>query len=130
MKIKQTVAALLVMITGFSALIIAQPAFAAESDLKCSVLPQDICNSANEGDLEKSGTWKILLLVLNILTACIGIVAVGALGFAGFLYATAADDQSKVKQAKDVIRNVAIGIVAYGLMYVALQFLIPGGVFQ
>lgn len=97
--------------------------------LKCSVLPQKICEASSEGDLEKSGTWLLLLFILQVLTIGIGIVAVGAIGYAGFLYATASDNEGQVKQAKEMIRNTAIGIVMYGLMYILLQFLIPGGVF-
>lgn len=104
------------------------------SALTCTVLPQNICNDASKGgsgtDLSGTGIWDILLLVLNIMTALVGVAAVGALGFAGFLYATAADDASKVKHAKDMILNTCIGIVAYGLMYVGLNFLIPGGIFS
>ncbi len=129
MKIKQKMTALLLAVISIP-LIVSVPLATNASALECSILPKDICGSADNGDLQNSGVWKILLLVLNILTAGIGIVAVGALAFAGFLYASAADDQAKVKQAKDMIRNVAIGIVAYGLMYVGLQFLIPGGIFK
>lgn len=128
MKIKQKITALLLIVTGVSLLASVQAPMTA-SALDCSVLPKDICSSADNGTLTQSGIWKILLLVLNIMVAGVGIVAVGALGFAGFLYASAADDQNKIKQAKDMIRNTVIGIVAFGLMYVALNFLIPGGIF-
>lgn len=100
--------------------------------LNCSVLPQPICDAANEpgtGDIRKTGTWKLLMFALNILTALVGVVAVGALGWAGFMYATASNDSGKVTKAKEMIRDVVIGIVAYAFMYVLLQFLIPGGVF-
>lgn len=112
----------------------ASPVYAQQSEhkLDCTVLPQDICDTVGNPkskDLKDSGVWALLLFVLNILTAGIGVVAVGAIGWAGFLYASASDDEGKVKQAKEMIRNTVIGIVAYGLMYVALQFLIPGGVF-
>lgn len=126
MKVKQTLLGLggLGILVG-GALFYTQPA----SALECSVLPKSICDAAGEGGLEKSGTWALLLFVLKILTVGIGIVAVGAIGFAGFLYATASDNEGQVKQAKEMIRNTVIGILAYGAMYVLLQFLIPGGVF-
>ena len=97
-------------------------------DLKCSVLPQSFCNSAKEGELRDSGTFKILTLLLRIMTAGVGIIAVGALGYAGFLYATAGGSAEQTKKSKDMIRNTIIGIVAYGLMFILLNFLIPGGV--
>ena len=136
MKIKQKIAALLLIVTSVSLVATAQMSVSA-SALTCTILPQSICNDAGNKNLQagngqsgNSGIWDILLLVLNILTAGVGIVAVGALGFAGFLYSTAGGDEGKVKKAKEMILNTVIGIVAYGLMYVGLNFLIPGGVFK
>lgn len=126
MKIKQTALGLggLGILLG-GGLFYAQPVAA----LECSVLPAGICDAADEKNLNDSGTWKLLLFVLGILTAGVGIVAVGSIGYAGFLYATASDNEGQVKQAKEMIRNTVIGILAYGAMYVILQFIIPGGVF-
>lgn len=111
---------------GGVSLAVAQPASAA---LKCSILPQGICDKSDAGELKDSGTWALLIFILNILTAGVGLAAVGAIGYAGFLYATASDNESQVKQSKDMIRNAIVGVGAYALMYVFLQFLIPGGVF-
>lgn len=99
------------------------------SALECSVLPQSICNASEQGELQNSGIWRLLLLAINILTVGIGIAAVGAIVFAGFLYATATDDQSKTKKAIEMIRNTAIGLIVYALMFSAANFLIPGGIF-
>ena len=130
MKVKQTIfglAAVSALCAGM--LFSTQPASAKGDGIVCSVLPQTICDAAGKGALKNSGTWALLLFVLQILSIGIGIVAVGAIGYAGFLYATASDNEGQVKQAKEMIRNTAIGIVMYGLMYVLLQFLVPGGVF-
>ena len=129
MKTKQIVLSLLALAIGFG-VVLTPVAARTASALDCTVLPQKICSAADSGSLQSSGTWQILILVLNIMTALVGIVAVAALGFAGFLYATAADDASKVKKAKDMILNTCIGIAAYGLMYIAINFLVPGGVFS
>lgn len=136
MKIKQTVLTLLslgVLVGG--GLLVAQPVSATPSDpdkLNCSVLPQDICDAANDpgkNTIKTTGTWMLLRFALKILTALVGVVAVGALGWAGFLYATASNNANQVTKAKEMIRDVVIGLVAYAFMYVLLQFLIPGGVF-
>lgn len=82
------------------------------------------------GKVENSGIWGILLIVLNILTAGAGIVAVGGLVYAGILYASAGDEAAKVTKAKETIFNVVVGLVSFGLMWAALQFLIPGGIFK
>lgn len=97
--------------------------------LECAFLPDDICASSEEGDLEDSGTWRLLLWILGIVTAGIGVTAVAMIGYFGFLYATAGDNSKQTEEAKGNIRNTIVGLVLYGLMYLGLQFLIPGGVF-
>lgn len=124
---KQTLVAGIVVLFGVFGLSVLQSAPAAA--LNCAVLPQAICDQAENGTLQDSGTWKLLELVLQIMVAGVGIVAVGAIAYAGFLYATAGDSADQTKKAKDMIINTVIGVVAFGLMYVVLNFLIPGGVF-
>lgn len=120
-------------IIGFFAAVICVstplPAYAA--DVKCSVLPQSICDRAKDdtAQVKDSGVMELLKWVLRIMTAGVGIVATGALVYAGILYASASDNASQISQAKTIITNVVIGIVAYGLMILVVNFLIPGGVF-
>jgi hypothetical protein len=82
------------------------------------------------GSAKDSGVWGLLLLVLNILTAGVGIAAVGGIVFAAVLYSSASDRPDQVQKAKDTIRNVVVGIAAYAGMYLILNFLIPGGIFS
>jgi hypothetical protein len=79
---------------------------------------------------EDSAIWGVMLIVLNILTAGVGILAVGGIVYASILYASAGDKSEQTKKAVGIITNVVIGVVAYGLMYVLLNFLVPGGVFN
>lgn len=106
-----------------------QASFAAKCNgYSTAILP---CMGSNKGsDITNNGTWGLLIFVLNILTAGIGIVAVGAIIYASILYATARDNTAQVKQAITMIINTVIGIAAFGLMYGFLQFLIPGGIFS
>lgn len=76
-----------------------------------------------------SAIWGILLLILNILTAGVGILAVAGIVYGSVLYASAADRADQTKKAKEIILNVVIGLIAYGLMFGFLNFLIPGGIF-
>ena len=100
----------------------------AGDGVDCAVLPSDICAAADNEDFSQSGVWMILVWTINILSAGVGIVAVGAIAFAGFLYATARDDPSQTKKAIEMIRNTAIGLLVYIFMFAILQYLIPGGV--
>lgn len=88
------------------------------------------CPQTSEGtDARNSGIWGVLLIVLNILTAGVGIAAVGGIVYGSILYTTASDNSQQTQKAIEVIRNVIIGLAAYGLMYLFLNFIIPGGIF-
>jgi hypothetical protein len=131
MKIKQKVATLVaaigVMVVG-AGLSVAQPAFADCGGAKTSIIN---CSQGSGGaKAEDTGVWGILLLVLNIMTAGVGILAVGGIVYGAILYTTSSQNADQTKQAKDVIRNVVIGIIAYATMYLLLNFLIPGGIFS
>lgn len=133
MNIKQTVKVTIASLGFAGALAVAPTPFTSPAahaeQLRCAVLPQSICSSAKEGELERSGLWNILLLVLNIMTFGVGVVAVAMVAYASFLYTTAQDNGNQTKEAIEKIRNVVIGIVCYALMWAFLNFLIPGGVF-
>jgi hypothetical protein len=99
---------------------------------ECGGVQTSIINCSQTGDgggVENSGLWGLLLLAINILTAGIGIAAVAGIVYGSVLYTSAADNPEQVKKAIEIIRNVVIGLVAYALMYSALNFLIPGGLF-
>lgn len=101
--------------------------------LDCSVLPQAICDAAeSEGadDVSDTAIWRLLIWVLNILIALVGLAATGAIVYAGVLYSSAGGNAENVAKAKKIITNTAIGIAAFGLMYLALNWLIPGGIFE
>lgn len=71
----------------------------------------------------------LLNQAITILTSGIAIVAVGAIIYGAFLYTTSAGNSDQTKKALEIFRNVAIGLVAYGAMYILLNWIIPGGVF-
>lgn len=90
-------------------------------DAAGTVKPNDAVSS--------SGIWGVLLFALKVMTAGVGVLAVLGVVWAAVLYTTADDRADQVKKAKDMIWNVVIGVVAFGLMYALLNFLIPGGIF-
>lgn len=96
----------------------------------CAILPQNICNAASTGgtDVKKTGVYMLLVWVLNLLTAGVGIAAVGALVYAGVLYASAEGKSDQVAKAKQIITNTVVGIVVYALMFLVVNWLVPGGV--
>jgi len=80
-------------------------------------------------DVDTNGIWKLLLIGINILTAGVGIAALGGIVYASILYTTAGGNAEQIKKALEFIRNVVIGIVAYAVMFSLLNFIIPGGLF-
>ena len=81
-------------------------------------------------DASASGVWGLLLVAINILTAGIGIAAIGGIVYGSILYTSAGGSPEQVKKAMGIITNVVIGIIAYALMFSLLNFLIPGGLFN
>lgn len=74
------------------------------------------------------GIAEILNLILNVLTAGVGIAATISIAVAGFMYSTAGSNSTQVSKAKTMILNTVVGIIAYLLVWALLQWLVPGGV--
>jgi hypothetical protein len=87
------------------------------------------CTEGATNDTKNNGVWALLIMALNILTAAVGVAAVGGIAYGSALYASAADSPDRAKKGMEFIKNVIIGLIAYGLMFVILNFLIPGGIF-
>lgn len=130
MNIKQKISffiATAIMISGIAFTI--APEAAAQGTDECpetSIIEVD-CNPG--GDTQESGVWQLLVMALNILTAGVGIAAVGGIVWGSVIYASAQGNADQVKKAKEIIKNVVIGIVSYAGMYLIINFLIPGGLF-
>jgi len=126
---QKTLALAFILGIGASLMVSAAPLYAAQ----CGGVDTSIIECPEPGgsdaSVEQSGVWGILMLALNIMTAGVGILAVGGIVYGAILYTTSSDSQEQTKQAKDIIRNVAIGLLAYAGIYLFLNFLIPGGIF-
>ena len=77
----------------------------------------------------KDGVSELLLIAVRVLVVLIGVLGVIGVVISGIQYLTAGGDESKVTKAKSRLRNVVIGLIAYGLMSMFLNWLIPGGIF-
>ncbi len=94
--------------------------------LDCAVLPSEICSKAEDSE----AIFALLNFFLTILVVLVGIVAIGMFIWAGVLYASGDANSNRVAQAKTIMTNTTVGIIAFGLMYLALNWLIPGGIFN
>ena len=92
--------------------------------ISCNGVETSLISCISGGD---GGIWTILLIVLNVLTY--GIATAGVLGLvlSGIQYMRSAGDPGTMTKAKRRIGQVVIGLFCYGLMWVLLQWMIPGG---
>lgn len=130
MTIKQTVTITTLGLASIFGLLatVAVPAQAATCGKAETTIIQ--CSQTDNGtNLRNNGIWGLLLLVLNILTAGVGIVAVGGLIYAALMYTSARDKADQVAKAKELMFNVVLGVVVYAGMFAFLQWIIPGGIF-
>lgn len=133
MNIKQKVVLMVVAALSIVSIGTAlSPIVAADcGSVKTSIISpgSDICSGNKSTNAQDNGVWKLLIFALQIMTAGIGVLAVAGIVWGSILYTTAGDKAEQTKKAISIITNVVIGIIAYGLMYVGLNFLIPGGIF-
>lgn len=73
---------------------------------------------------------KYLNPTIDLLSVSFGLLAIISIILGGVQYAASEGDPQKVSKAKSRIVNTIFAIVAYFFMYAALQFLIPGGLFD
>jgi hypothetical protein len=138
MKIKQTVKKVVsatLIVVGFGFLSLPSTAYAAvvPGNNGCGTNTAIIqCKNVDvtKSGAENTGLWSLLLTAINILTAGVGVAAIGGIIYGSILYTSAGGSPEQVKKAIGIITNVVIGVVAYALMFSLLNFLIPGGLFK
>lgn len=79
---------------------------------------------------EKNGIDVILNIIKDILSVLVGIAAVGGVIYGSILYTTAGGSSENTKKGMTIIKDTIIGVIVYILMYVLLNYIIPGGVPQ
>lgn len=108
------------------AAVLNKPAFAAD----CSGVETSVVDCSGAKDTTGSGVVAVLVLAIQILTGLVGVVAIGALVYAGVLYTSASSNAAQVTKAKELIRNTIIGLILFAVMALGLNYLIPGGLFS
>lgn len=77
------------------------------------------------GDCYSGGIWGILEIAIDVLTIGIGAAAIAGIVISGIQYMTASGDPAAITKAKRRLTEILIGILAYGVFYVFLKWLIP-----
>lgn len=84
----------------------------------------------NSAKNEKNGIDVILNIIKDTLSVLVGIAAVGGVIYGSILYTTAGGSSENTKKGMTIIKDTIIGVIVYILMYVLLNYIIPGGVPQ
>jgi hypothetical protein len=71
---------------------------------------------------------KYINPAISLLSALIGLAVVITIIRGALLYTSSGGDPSKAAAGKQHIINALIGLAAYLMLYVFLQFIIPGGI--
>lgn len=67
---------------------------------------------------------QIIGRIINIFLGFLGVIFLGLMLYAGFLWMTAGGDESKVKQAKAYIRNAIIGLIIIASAFAITAFVL------
>ncbi|MDO4773866.1 MAG: hypothetical protein Q4A37_01945 [Candidatus Saccharibacteria bacterium] len=104
-------------------LLIGSTTFAAQ----CGGAETSIISCSGEG---QDAVINILKMVIQIMTAGVGVLAIGAVAFGGVVYASSSGDPGKMKKAYEIWTNTVIGILLFVFLVAITNFMIPGGVFS
>jgi hypothetical protein len=89
------------------------------------------CNNSSDAGVQKclknNQIVKDINLVVNFLSAGVGIVVIGAIILGGIQYSLAGDNATATSAAKKRITDGLIALAAFIFMFAFLQWLIPGG---
>lgn len=122
-KLLRHLVLLLVLCYAMSAFVTPFSASAAS----CGGVDTSIIECQEGGD---GGIYHILALVVNIFSIGVGILAVIGISWSGVQYLTAGGNEEKVTKAKRRLYEIIIGVVSYTLLWAAISWLLPGGVFN
>lgn len=132
MKIKQTIRNLVTGALLLVPVIALVPATTTLAQQSCGNVDTAIisCTQGGGSKLENTGLWGILLIVVNIMTAGVGVLALAGIVYGAVIYTSAGGSPEQIKKARTIFTNVVIGVLAFAGMYTLLQFIVPGGVFN
>lgn len=115
---------LLVVATPFSALAATDPC--ANTTGKSGQVSQ----SKLQGCITQTPTVHDINLIVNFLSAGVGLVVILMIIVGGVQYIAAGDSPDALKSARQRITNAVTALVIYIFLFAFLQWLIPGGLFS
>lgn len=94
---------------------------------------EDIPKSETYKECEGGGDcqnkmFEYINFVIAALSAMAGVIFVIMVVWGGIEYSSAGGDPQKVAAAKSKVTNAIIGLIAFGLLYGFLSWIVPGGI--
>ena len=77
---------------------------------------------------EKCGITNYIFILINVLSAILGIVITISIIIAGIQYSASAGNPQAVEASKKRITNAALALLTFAFMYGFLQWIVPGGI--
>lgn len=96
-----------------------------ETSIKFEDNEDKLCNAGGASPIT-----AILITIINFMAGGVGAAVIIGIIFGGFMYMTSDGEEAKAKQGRQIIANSIIGAVLFLFMFAAVQFLVPGGVFN
>ena len=90
-----------------------------------SILPASWCNKDNPESLEEDGIIKMVKFVISVMTGAVVVAGTIGIVICGVLWMTARDNPTQISTAKRRLLEIVIGMIAWGLIAVLINFFIP-----
>ncbi len=84
---------------------------------------QNLSLVGKEAGLSSTNLMTIVGRIINVFFGLLAFVALGLILFAGFRWMTAAGDETKVEEAKNILKNAVIGLIIIFLAFGITQFI-------
>lgn len=124
--IKRNILILTVILSSVVGVLFSRPVF-AEKEQECAGAKTSVitCGKATG----RGAIIEIVKMVVKIMTAGVGVLAVGAVIFGAILYTTSEGSPDKLSKARTVWINTIIGLLLFAFMVAITNFFVPGGIF-
>ena len=124
--IKRNILILVVVLAYIVGVLFSQPVLAQE-EKECGGAATSVI--ACDGATGQAAIIEIVKMVVKIMTAGVGVLAVGAVIFGAILYTTSEGSPDKLSKARTVWINTIIGLLLFAFMVAITNFFVPGGIF-
>lgn len=94
---------------------------------KCGVDTNIIDCSSYAAVGNGNGIFAIIMIVLNVLTVSVLVVAVLGFILSGVQYISARDNEAQVVSAKKRMMQIITGVIIYAVAWTGLEWIVPGG---